>query len=482
MSGGAAGGSRRGRAGGDGDGDEFAAAAAMDEELEALSPAAGGKSGGRGAGDVTATPEYARLALGFEERLVEMSQQLLDAEIENASLREALGAGGSDARVVAERLHASRQDKMAAIAKRDEALTALDRLKVDHDDVTTELSSLQANLRNRLVEARAAREKIAALEATVAMQQAQVRELAVRAGAPIPGGKGGYGGYGGYGGGGGGGGGDVPPALITHLRTRLAQLTADADEFAAVSNVAMSPAEVWAAMQAPGAAAAKTASLAASEAIPESPFLTTDGKLISYAVLTQRLHESTAQNARMRAALEQAAEHIRALHDRKGGDEDGDGDGESSVGRLRGQLARYKDLLVKARDALVAAKAARGAGDSAKTAAMTAELRARCLELQERCGLLHRDNDRLRGAVATAAEAMAVTSGKGRDSEGSLAARLRDAERRCAEMTLTLSERESVTAAGRRAGSASAGGAGGGSSGLGRSGAGDSGDSGPRLG
>jgi hypothetical protein len=198
---------------------------------------------------------------------------------------------------------------------------------------------------------------------------------------------------------------------------------------------------------------------AAASSLPDSPFLSNEGKPLPYAEVTNRLHDAVAHNTRMRAALEQAADHIRTLRDKVdgggsasggGGSSAGGGGGGDEVAALKSQLAKYRDHLVRARDALIAAKQARKAAEAASGSGsgggpdpMLMELRARCLELQERCGLLHRDNDRLRGAVAAAAESLSAKEG-----DASLPGRLRGAERRIAELTLQLSRVAHASAAG----------------------------------
>jgi predicted nuclease with TOPRIM domain len=368
----------------------------------------------RGAAFGATEQQVAELALKYEERLVELSRQLLDAELENTVLREGIKA---DKRDIVVRVAELQQENLTLSEEAKDLGAAYDRMKTEFDDTLVELKSMQSNAKVKAKDARGMRERAAFLEQQVEMMQSQLRDMADRSPHFYP---------------------TVAPAIkddsffrqqsallqiCMRLRRRVAELTTDSSEFERLARTNLSLEML-----------VTDAPAESSGTLPDSAFVEADGKPVAYAEMTNRLHKCSQQNTRMRTALEQAAQHIRECHDQIKRMQSGRfaASGESTdteLARLRGKVDTYKAHLVKARDALVAAKTAKEARDKPQhvlTEAKDMELyRAELLKLQERCGKLSTDNERMRQALTSVVESTAV-----RPSDPSLPTMLVESERK----------------------------------------------------
>jgi len=423
-------------------------------------------SGTGGAGSSSRAGDAAELvALRYEEDMVSLSAQVLEAELENARLRHALEG---DPQPLLEALDdAERRAKEGTAAARAAEARA-DVARADAEEMRVEMEALRRSLTSRTAEAQAARERVAALAQHNAMLEAQARDLGSRLGASAAT-KG------------------SAEAVMRQqvldlfaaalaLRARVAELTPDAGEYARFSRVEgvtledVLREEPSAGLTGPGSppvsmALATLKARGAGSSPPSDRSLMRAGAGGSfsggsgsggagggmpYAELQRRLELSASQNTRMRAGLKAAAEHIRELREELTVAQEASVDrirlsaSATAVATLQGKLRRaeetnasYRVHLARARDALLAAKAAEqrrdensaGAAAAAVASRLLEQTRAELLVLQERNGKLSLDRDQLRSALAAAAEALEVDA-----EDSSLLNRFRAAERRVGEL------------------------------------------------
>lgn len=414
-----------------------------------------------------------------------MSSQLLEAEVENARLRESLD-GNTQGLLDSLDSALKRAKKASAAAKAAEE--KVDTLSADNEDMRTEMEAIRNTLRNRSTEAQMAKEKVTSLTAQIGMLEAQVRDLATRLGATSAS-KG------------------TSEAVLRQqvldlfsvalaLRGRVAELTPDADEYArfsrlegvsvedvlreppggdipgpgkpAVSNVFKGSIKSVVASGAstsgsanPSATAANPGSVltlkrnnnggakgGGSSLISDAATAVISGDNIPYGELYRRLETATAQNLRMRETLQAAGAHMRELRDKLAQAENalkeqGAAASVQNAMALHAKLtkaeetiAAYRGHLSKARDALMAARAAAMAAESAAmapadsvTTKLLEETRAQLLLLQERNGRLALETDHLRTALVNASGALHVDA-----NDQTLENRYRAAQQRIAAL------------------------------------------------
>lgn len=376
--------------------------------------------GGDGPGGSGSGPDAAELvALRYEEDVVALSAQLLESELDNARLRDAVEGDG---RGLLEAKEDAERKAREATAARRAAEARFDALRSDLADAEGEMGALRSSLTARTAEAAEARERAAALQAQCTLLEGQARELGARLGATAAS-KG------------------TSEAVLRRqllslfslalrLRARVAALTPDPAEYEAYSRpadglsiddvlrevpgsrlpgpgnpaiadtIASLPRHPSSALGGPSAGPGSSSALAAAGsgavvtlrrpgdraasagAAGAAPSSATARGMLPYAEMGRRLDASAAQNGRMREALAAASAHIRSLRDKISSLEmalqvqasmsttAAANAMQAKLTRAEESLAAYRAHLTRARDALVAAKATAAAKDKQLQEAM----------------------------------------------------------------------------------------------------------------
>lgn len=389
-----------------------------DGASDAGSYAGGGAGGGGGGSGGGGGPDAAELvALRYEEDVVALSAQLLESELDNARLRDAVEGDG---RGLLEAKEEAERKAREATAARRAAEARFDALRSDIADAEGEMGALRSSLATRTAEAAEARERAAALQAQCTLLEGQARELGARLGATAAS-KG------------------TSEAVLRRqllslfslalrLRARVSALTPDPAEYEAYSRPAdglsiddvlrevpgsrlpgpgnPAVADTIAALprhpssmlggpsSGPGSSSAlaaagsgavvtlrrsgdraASAGAAGASSAAGAASSTAARGMLPYAELGRRLDASAAQNGRMREALAAASAHIRSLRDKIASLETAlqvqasmsttaaANAMQAKLTRAEESLAAYRAHLTRARDALVAAKATAAAKD-----------------------------------------------------------------------------------------------------------------------
>jgi predicted nucleic acid-binding Zn-ribbon protein len=401
-------------------------------------------------------------AVDFEERLLQLSAELLDSQIENASLKEAVGVSVAD---IAARMEALEAAAAQADAARGVAEERLATTHAELEDALGEMRALRANVVAKVAELRGARDRSAAL-------QQQITEYAAMDLSSMSG----------------SGGLDAGKTaglaarlqdsnkrrlglfeLCLALRRRIALLTHDAAERTRMQRVDASEDELLAEPVPDGVSASGSVATSTADAM----LLDAAGQPLSYTQLATRLRMLEDEKGQLRSSLAESQAHARALGDAlakahaqasaaakaaaatsaRAGTSDGAAAAEASAAKaaaaaaqaeaagLRQQVEALRAQLVKARDALVTARAAAAAskqqpqqqqqqpgGDDwaaerRQYVKQFQALKSYALQLQDKAGALAGDNEQLRSALAAAmaradAATAAATNAAGREAGG----------------------------------------------------------------